>query len=114
MEKFLKLVGILAGLAVITVIVIIALTPWMDRWGATDEEIPATFPGDELVPEPAGFVNRAVTIHATPEQIYPWLLQIGADKGGWYSYTWFETYALHLPADQCRPYPRRMAGFESR
>jgi hypothetical protein len=97
MKKFLKLVGILAGLAVITVIVIVALTPWMDRWGATDEEVAATFPGDELVPEPAGFVNRAVTINATPEQIYPWIVQIGADKGGWYSYTWFETYFLRCP-----------------
>jgi len=50
----------------------------------------ATFPGDELVPAPASFVNRAVTINASPEQIYPWLLQMGAGKGGLYSYTSFE------------------------
>jgi hypothetical protein len=62
----------------------------MDRWGATGEEIAAIFPGDELVPDPASFVNRAITIRASPEQIYPWLVQLGADKGGFYSYTMIE------------------------
>jgi hypothetical protein len=59
----------------------------MDRWGATADEIAATYPGDELVPAPASFVNHAITIQAGPEQIYPWLVQLGADKGGMYSYT---------------------------
>lgn len=91
MRKFLVIVAILTGLVAIVIISVILLTPWMDRWGATDEEIAATFPGDELVPKPASSVNRAITIHARPEQIYPWLVQIGADKGGWYSYAWLET-----------------------
>jgi hypothetical protein len=90
MKKFLKFVGVLAGLAVLVVVLMIALTPWMDRWGATDEEIAALFPGDELVPEPASFVNRAITINAAPEYIYPWIVQLDATKGGWYSYTWLE------------------------
>lgn len=93
MKNFLKIIGVLAGLLILLIIMIALLTPWMDRWGATDGEITATFPGDELVPEPASFVNRAITIHAKPEQIYPWLVQIGADKGGWYSYDWLETIA---------------------
>lgn len=91
MKKFLKLIGILAGLAVVAVVFIALLTPWMDRWGATDEEIAASFPGDELVPEPASFVNRAITINAAPEYIYPWIVQLDATKGGWYSYTWLES-----------------------
>jgi hypothetical protein len=90
MKKFLKFIGILAGLAVLAVIVVALLTPWMDRWGATDEEIAATFPGDELLPEPASFVNRAITVNAPPEYIYPWIVQLDARKGGWYSYTWLE------------------------
>jgi hypothetical protein len=97
MKKFLKAIGILFVLAVLAVIATIALTPWMDRWGATDEEIAAPFPGDELVADPASFLNRAVTIRAKPEEIYPWIVQLGADKGGMYSYSWFETYIL-----QCR------------
>lgn len=94
MKKFLKFIGILAGLTLLVVIVTAALTPWMDRWGATDEEIAASFPGDELVPSPAIFYNRAVTINATPGQIYPWIVQLGAERGGMYSYTWFETNIL--------------------
>ena len=90
MKRFFKFIGILASLAVLAVIVIALLTPWMDRWGATDEEIAATYPGDELVPEPASFVNRAITINAAPEYIYPWIVQLDATKGGWYSYTWLE------------------------
>ena len=94
MKKSLKIVSILFALAVIAVIVTILLTPWMDHWGATDAEVAATYPGDELVPQPASFVNRAVTIDAKPEQIYPWIVQLGAGKGGMYSYSWFETNLL--------------------
>ena len=97
MKKLFKLFGILAGLLALVVFVVIALTPWMDRWGATDAEIAATYPGDELLPEPAIFVNRAITIHAPAEAIYPWIVQLDARKGGWYSYTWLETYLLNCP-----------------
>jgi hypothetical protein len=90
MNMLLKIFGALLAAAFLLVLVITLLTPWMDRWGATDDELSAVFPGDELVPEPASFVNRAVTIRAAPEEIYPWLLQIGAEKGGWYSHSWLE------------------------
>jgi len=90
MKKFLKIMGILVVLFGVIVIIVALLTPWMDRWGATDEEIIASFPGDELVPEPASFVNRAITVNAAPEYIYPWIVQLDATKGGWYSYTWLE------------------------
>lgn len=90
MKKIFKLIGILVALAVLAVVVIIALLPWMDSWGATDDEIAASYSGDELVPSPRLFYTRAVTINATPEEIYPWIVQLGADKGGMYSYTWLE------------------------
>ena len=94
MKKLLKFIGILAGLVVLAVIAMIALMPWMDRWGATDNEIAASFPGDALVPSPRVIYNRAVTVKASPEQIYPWIVQLGAEKGGMYSYSWFETHIL--------------------
>jgi hypothetical protein len=106
MKKFLKIASILLGLAALAVILVVLLTPWMDRWGATNAEVGAPFPGDELVPQPASFVNRAVTIHAKPEQIYPWITQLGAEKGGMYSYTWLETYLLNCRltnADRIHP-----------
>lgn len=80
--------------------------PWYMRWGATDAEVAATYLGDDLVPQPARIINRAVTIQATPEQIYPWIVQLGAGKGGYYSYTWLETYLLNCPivnADRIHP-----------
>ncbi len=106
MKTFLRVLGILAGLGLLVVIVIALLTPWMDRWGATDEEINAAFPGDELLSEPASFVNRAITIDAPPEAIYPWIVQLDAKKGGWYSYDWLETHLLRCPmtnADRIHP-----------
>jgi hypothetical protein len=94
MKKFLKLIGILAGLAVLAVIVIVALMPWMDRWGTTDDELAGSFIGDELIPSPAVIYNRAVTIKASPEETYPWIVQLGALRGGMYSDSWFETNIL--------------------
>jgi hypothetical protein len=94
MKRFLKFIGILVGLAILAVVLMIALTPWMDRWGATDAEISASFPGDQLVPSPRVIYNRAITVKASPEQIYPWIMQLGAEKGGMYSYSWFETHIL--------------------
>lgn len=90
MKKFLKTIGILAGIGILAVIVMFALLPWMDKWGATDGEITASFSGDELVPSPRLLYTRAVTVNAAPEQVYPWIVQLGADKGGMYSYAWLE------------------------
>jgi hypothetical protein len=90
MKKVFKILLALLGLVIAGGIVVVLLTPLMDRWGATNAEIVRALPGDNLVPDPASFVNRAVTINAAPEQIYPWILQLGADKGGMYSYTWLE------------------------
>ena len=90
MKKFFKTIGVLAGLGVLAIVLIFALLPWMDRYGAMDEEINASYPGDELVPNPRITYTRAVSIAAAPEEIYPWIAQLGADKGGMYSYTWLE------------------------
>lgn len=89
-KKLLITIVLIDSLIVLVVVAIILLLPWMDRWGATATEIAATLPGDELVSSPARIVNRAVTIQAPQEQIYPWLVQLGAGKGGFYSYTTIE------------------------
>jgi hypothetical protein len=94
MKRFLKIAGTFPGLMVLGVLVIVALLPWMDSWGATSDEISASLPGDELVPSPRYVYNRAVTVNAAPEDIYPWLVQMGAERGGMYSYEWFETNIL--------------------
>src|SRR4051812_23334407 len=56
------------------------------NWGATKHECRARLPGDDLVPEPASSRTRAVTIDAPAAQVWRWLVQIGQDRGGMYSY----------------------------
>jgi deazaflavin-dependent oxidoreductase (nitroreductase family) len=47
-------------------------------------------PGDALTPPPVDQCTRAITVDAPPEEVWPWLVQMGADRGGFYSYTWLE------------------------
>jgi len=63
-----------------------ALLPRMNGWGATDAELARTLPGDELVPQPRIETTRAITINASPAEVWPWLAQIGYHRAGWYSY----------------------------
>jgi hypothetical protein len=90
MKRLLIKLGILIAIIALLVVIVNILTPWMDRWGTTADERAARFPGDDLVKSSARMVNRGLTINAVPDQIYPWILQIGADKSGMYSYTWLE------------------------
>lgn len=60
--------------------------PWQLRWGATPEEVGRGMPGDEVVPAPTFNATRAVTVEATPEAIWPWIVQIGFGRAGWYTY----------------------------
>ncbi|MCC6189763.1 MAG: hypothetical protein IT318_12080 [Anaerolineales bacterium] len=60
--------------------------PWMLRWGATRSEARRSLPGDHLVPAPRTSFTRAISLRASPEQVWPWLAQIGCHRAGWYSY----------------------------
>jgi hypothetical protein len=60
--------------------------PWQLTWGATPDEVSRPLPGDELVTRPTFNATRAITIDAPPEEIWPWLVQIGLTRAGWYSY----------------------------
>ena len=68
--------------------------PWYQRWGATDEELNKPLPGDELVPAPRFTRTKAITIQAPVEQVWPWLVQLGQDKAGLYSYELIENRLL--------------------
>src|SRR6476659_4379262 len=61
------------------------LRPWMYTWGAGDDEIAAVLPGDELVAAHTPRTTRALTIDAPISAVWPWLAQIGEDRGGFYS-----------------------------
>ena len=60
--------------------------PWALTWGSTDEEVARPMPGDEVLERPTFDATRAVTIEATPEEIWPWIVQIGYRRAGFYSY----------------------------
>jgi hypothetical protein len=67
--------------------------PWQLRWGAADEEVAAAMPGDEIVPRPSFNATRAITIAARPDAVWPWLVQLGFGRAGWYSYDLFDNAA---------------------
>jgi hypothetical protein len=63
------------------------------RWGATDEEVAGPMPGDELLRDCSFDATRAITIDAPPEAVWPWLVQLGWGRAGWYSYDLFDNGA---------------------
>jgi hypothetical protein len=60
--------------------------PWQLTWGATQDEVSRPLPGDQLVTRPTFNATRAITIAAPAEEIWPWLVQVGLRRAGWYSY----------------------------
>jgi hypothetical protein len=55
------------------------------RWGATDDEVYRAMPGDELISHPMIESTHAITVEADASEVWPWLVQMGMDRGGWYS-----------------------------
>jgi len=86
----LKTILWILALGVLLAVYLLAVRPWFLSWGSTAAEQERPLPGDELVPNPESESMRAVTIDAPPEKVWPWLAQIGQDRGGFYSYTWIE------------------------
>ena len=85
-----KILSIVAVFVIVTLVFSYYIQPWFQKWGATDEEIRAKWPGDDLVPGSSIVYTRAITINAPPSVIWPWLVQIGQDRGGFYSYELLE------------------------
>jgi hypothetical protein len=90
-----------AGATAVVVVYRVLVQPWQHRWGATDEEIGRAMPGDDLLPVAAS-TTRAVSVAAPAEQVWPWLLQIGYGRAGWYSYDWIDNDG-HPSADRIIP-----------
>lgn len=92
------LVLILFGLMILMSVIVIALyqpliRPWHVRWGATDEEVLLTLPGDTIVTGDVSQTTRSMAIRTSSAQIWPWLLQIGQNRGGMFSYDFLENLA---------------------
>jgi hypothetical protein len=81
-----KMVGVAMAVGAATAAYLLFIRPWQLRWGATDEELERPMPGDEIVERPTFNATRVVTIAARPEEIWPWIVQMGVTRAGWYSY----------------------------
>lgn len=95
---------ILSGITTALLVLVLGyllIRPLHLRWGATDEDLARMMPGDLS----GARWTRAILIEATPEQIWPWLVQWGQGRGGWYSYDWLENllgFDIHT-ADRILP-----------
>lgn len=101
--------GLVVGAASASTVVVGYLRmvkPWHLRWGATDAEVARAMPGDELIPQ-AGSSTRGITISAAPADVWPWLVQIGYGKAGWYSYDWIDN-DFRRSADRIVPEHQRL------
>ena len=99
-----------AALAVAAVGTVAARQGWL-HWGATDDEVAAALPGDDLVDHPDLVATRAVTVAAPPERVWPWVVQMGQGRGGLYSYDALENLvgcAMHS-ADRVLPEFQQLA-----
>lgn len=65
---------------------ILWLRPRLFRWGATREEAARPLPGDNEVPNAQVHGTRAVSIHAPPQEVWPWIAQVGYRRAGWYAF----------------------------
>ena len=79
------LISILALLFALILLYLSIIRPWHLHWGATQKEVALMLPGDDLVPKPNFNATRAISINASPEIIWRWLIQIGSKRAGWYS-----------------------------
>lgn len=96
-----------AGLAVVYVKVV---RPWALRWGATGREADRRLPGDGVVQRADFVATQAITIHAAPDQVWPWLVQIGSGRAGWYSYDRLDNAGVPSAAEILPELQQRKAG----
>jgi len=69
-----------------TIVFSFALRGWYSHWGMKPKEASRSLPGDEYVPRPKSEINGAILVNASPQQIWPWFVQLGCQRGGWYAY----------------------------
>jgi len=66
---------------------------WRTTWGATPREVALALPGDELVRNPTWGYTHAIGVDASPAVVWPWLVQVGQGRGGFYSFEILENLA---------------------
>jgi hypothetical protein len=86
---------VLGVYAVLLALYVTLLHPWLMNWGATEAEQRMALAGDEVAASPeTTYFTRAITINAPADEVWPWLVQIGQDRAGFYSSDWLENIFL--------------------
>jgi hypothetical protein len=66
------------------------------RAGATPDEALRSLPGDRLVLNPLGQTTHAISIDASAGSVWPWIVQLGYHRGGWYTPRWIDRVFFHM------------------
>jgi len=85
-----RLLALMALLVLLAAIYLLGIRPSQLRWGATADEVARSMPGDDLVPSPTFCATRGISIRGRPEDIWPWLAQMGYGRAGFYGYDLIE------------------------
>jgi hypothetical protein len=75
---------------ILYIAIVIGLRPWYSSWGTTRSEQQMVMIGDPPLGESHYRIDHAITIRAPVDSVWPWLVQLGQDRAGFYSYDWLE------------------------
>lgn len=87
-EKLLRIGILVLFIVVIFVLHVLLLRGYTSTKGSTPEEISASMPGDSIVMDADYISTHAITIDARPREVFPWIVQMGLGKAGFYNYDW--------------------------
>ncbi|MBO0833445.1 MAG: SRPBCC family protein [Actinobacteria bacterium] len=87
--RFRQVFGI-SAIGGVAVVGLLAVRRWQLRWGATGQEVGGCLPGDDIIGNPDLTATRAITIGTPTGQVWPWIVQLGQGRGGFYSYDFLE------------------------
>jgi hypothetical protein len=80
-----RLIIVGSAIAAASWLAAMATRQWWKTWGVVPDEATQPLPGDDLVPDAQASDTRGITIEAAPDRVWPWLVQMGFERGGWYS-----------------------------
>lgn len=83
-------IAVTTAVTVMSIVYTIAIRRRLHRLGAYDSEVAAAMTGEEMIPRPSYMATQAISIAAEPEEVWPWLVQVGTGRAGWYSYDLLE------------------------
>jgi len=89
----------LAAVSAAPVLYALWIRPHLLTWGATRGETTCAYPGDGLIPDAEGSFTVATTLPAPPERVWPWLVQMGGDRAGFYSWDRLDHHGV--PSADC-------------